>query len=90
MYDLIGKSVRVHLYTREGAILGSLTGRVADVARAVEVAPDMKKDLVYVVGIETGAPDIPYRNSAGGENEGWFALQDIEVVSEGGQRLFTN
>jgi len=54
------------------------------------VAPGMKKDLVYVVDIETGDPEVPYRNSAGGENESWFAIQDIEVIDEGSPRLFTN
>ena len=90
MYDFIGKRVRVHLYNRDGITLGSLMGRVADVAEAVEVAPGMKKDLVYVVEIETGDPDVPYRNSAGGENESWFAIQDIEVIDEESPRLFTN
>lgn len=90
MYDFIGKRVRVHLYTRDGITLGSLTGRVADVADAVEVAPGMKKDLVYVVDIETGDPEMPYRNSSGMENEGWFAIQDIEVIDDEKPRLFTN
>ncbi len=90
MYDLIGKRVLVHLYTRAGITLGTVRGRVADVSAAVEVAPGMKKDLVYVVDIETGDPEVPYRNSAGGENESWFAIQDIEVIDEERPRLFTN
>ena len=90
MYNLIGKRVRVHLYTKQGLTLGTVAGRVADVATAVEVAPGMKKDLVYVVDIETGDPDVPYQNSAGGENESWFAIQDVEVIDEEGPRLFTN
>ncbi len=90
MYDLIGKRVMVHLYNRDGITLGSLKGRVADVAEAVEVAPGMKKDLAYVIDIETGDPDVPYRNSSGMENEGWFAVQDIEVVDDDSPRLFTN
>lgn len=90
MYNLIGKRVLVHLYDRNGITVGSLTGRVADVAAAVEVAPGMKKDLVYVVDIETGDPEVPYRNSAGGENESWFAIQDIEVLDDESPRLFSN
>ena len=90
MYDLIGKRVMVHLYNHAGVTLGSLKGRVADVAEAVEVAPGMKKDLAYVIDIETGDPDVPYRNSSGMENEGWFALQDIEVMDDESPRLFTN
>ena len=90
MYDFIGKRVLVHLYNRDGITLGSLKGRVADVAEAVEVAPGMKKDLAYVIDIETGDPEVPYRNSSGMENEGWFALQDIEVMDDESPRLFTN
>ena len=90
MYDLIGKRVMVHLYNRDGISLGSLKGRVADVAEAVEVAPGMKKDLAYVIDIETGDPEVPYCNSSGMENEGWFAIQDIEVVDDESPRLFTN
>lgn len=90
MYDLIGKRVMVHLYNRDGITLGSLKGRVADVAEAVEVAPGMKKDLAYVIDIETGDPEVPYRNSSGMENEGWFAIQDIEVMDDQSPRLFTN
>ena len=90
MYDLIGKRVLVHLYNRDGITLGSLKGRVADVAEAVQVAPGMKKDLAYVIDIETGDPEVPYRNSSGMENEGWFAIQDIEVIDEEKPRFFTN
>ena len=90
MYDLIGKRVMVHLYTREGITLGTLKGRVADVAEAVEVAPGMKKDLAYVIDIETGDPEVPYLNSSGMENEGWLAVQDIEVMDEEKPRFFSN
>ena len=90
MYDLIGKNVRIHLYNRAGVALGTLAGRVADVAEAVEIAPGMKKDLVYVVDIETGDPETPYRNSSGMEGEGWFAIQDIEVIDDESPRFFTN
>ncbi len=94
-YDLIGKRVRVHLYTREGWLLGSIEGRVADVAADVPVGKDangneIKKDLAYVVDITTGNPNVPYRNSAGEENEGWFAIQDLEVIEEEQPRLFVN
>ncbi|RMF57505.1 MAG: hypothetical protein D6746_10965, partial [Bacteroidetes bacterium] len=69
---------------------GTVTGRVADVAPDVEVAPGMKKDLAYVVDIETGDPEVPYQNSAGEENESWFAVQDMEVIEEDRPRLFVN
>lgn len=90
-YDLVGKRVRVHLYTHEGIVLGSIEGRVADVAAGVVVGVDktgseLKKDLAYLVGIEPGknaeGEAVPYKNSAGTENEGWFAVQDMEVIDE--------
>lgn len=90
MYHLIGKQVRVHLYSREGITVGSIMGRVADVAEGVEVAEGMKKDLVFVVDIDSGDPETPYKNSAGMEGESWFAIQDIEVIEDDGPRLFAN
>lgn len=90
MYQLIGKHAIVHLYTREGVLIGTLVGRIADVSHAVEVAPGMRKDLAYLVDIETGDPEMPYRNSAGGENEGWFAIQDLEVLHDERPRIFMN
>ncbi|MDA1028687.1 MAG: hypothetical protein O3B41_06505 [Bacteroidetes bacterium] len=90
MYHFIGKQVRVHLYSREGIAVGSITGRVADVAKAVEVADGMKKDLVFVVDIQTGDPEQPYKNSAGMEGESWFAIQDIEIMQEDGPKIFSN
>jgi hypothetical protein len=88
-YHLIGKRVQVHLYDRAGRMVGTVRGRVADVSFGVEVAPGMKKDLAYIVDIETGGEE-PYTNSAGGENESWFALQDLEVIDDEQPRLFMN
>lgn len=90
MYHLIGKQVRVHLYNREGIVVGSISGRVADVAQAVEVAEGMKKDLAFVVDIDSGDPEKPYRNSAGLEGESWFAIQDIEIIDDDAPRIFSN
>ena len=56
----------------------------------VEVADGMKKDLVYVVDIDTGDADTPYTNSAGAEGESWFAVQDVEIIEDDAPRLFTN
>lgn len=86
-YSLVGKRVRVHLYDRNGISLGTVVGRVADVAQNVPVGrhPDgseIRKDLAYVIGIESPDPETPFRNSAGDENEGWFALQDLQVVED--------
>lgn len=83
MYHFIGKQVRVHLYTHEGITIGTITGRVADVASKVEVAPGMKKDLALVVDIKVfGEESITYTNSGGHEGEGWFAIQDLEVIED--------
>ena len=89
MYYLIGKRVIVYLYTHEGLLLGELQGRVADVAKQVEVSPGMTKDLALVVDIETDG-EAPYRNSSGEENEGWFAIQDMRVINDEGPDWFTN
>ena len=98
-YSLVGQRVRVHLYTREGVLLGAIEGRAADVSPGVAVGTDasgqtIKKDLVYVVDIEPGrdaqGEPVPYANSAGGEGEGWFAVQDVTVVTGDGPPTFAN
>lgn len=86
-YSIVGKRVRVHLYDRMGQVLGVIIGRVADVASDVPVGKDaagkeIRKDLAYVIDIESGNPEVPYRNSAGDQNEGWFAVQDIQVIED--------
>lgn len=91
-YGLVGQRVRVHLYTYEGRLLGAIEGRVADVAAGVTVGTDaagteLKKDLALVVDIAPlPGPDgepVPYENSAGTEGEGWFAVQDLTVLTDG-------
>ena len=98
-YSLVGQRVRVHLYTREGRLLGAIEGRAADVSPGVVVGNDasgteIRKDLVYVVDIEPGrdadGDPVPYENSAGGEGEGWFAVQDVTVVTGDGPPTFAN
>lgn len=90
-YQFVGKRGRVHLYTREGILLGVIEGRIADVAPSVPVGKDdqgreIKKDLAYLVDIEPGKDKdgeaVAYKNTAGTENEGWFALQDIQVIDD--------
>lgn len=86
-YSLIRKRVRVHLYDRNGFSLGTIEGRVADVARNVPVGrspegDEIRKDLAYVIDIESPDGETPFKNSAGEENEGWFALQDIQVLED--------
>ena len=98
-YHLVGKRVRVHLYTRAGQLLGAIEGRAADASEGVLVGTDeagreIRKDLVYVVDIEPlrgpEGEDVPYTNSAGGEGEGWFAVQDVTVVEDGGPPIMAN
>ena len=98
-YRLVGKRVRVHLYTREGLLLGAIEGRVADVSPDVTVGQDadgrdIKKDLVYVVDIAPGRDEegneVPYTNSAGAEGEGWFAVQDVTVLDDDRPTFFAN
>ncbi len=88
LFGLLGKRVTVHLYSRDGQAIGTIDGRVADVAEAVEVAPGMRKDLAFVIDIETGGE--PYKSSSGTENEGWFAVQDLETRDSEAPRWFVN
>ena len=98
-YSLVGQRVRVHLYTREGHLIGAIEGRVADVSPDVLVGRDaagneLRKDLAYVVDISPGTDAdgeaVPYTNSAGGEGEGWFAVQDVTVIDDDRPTLFAN
>ena len=91
-YGLVGKRVRVHLYDHGGRMLGALEGRVADVAAKVPVGKDaagteILKDLAYVVDIAPlkgpDGEDVPFKNSAGSEGEGWFAVQDLVALDDG-------
>lgn len=91
-YDLVGRRVRVHLYDRSGRLLGTVEGRVADVATAVPVGHDaagreIRKDLAYVVDIEpltrADGEAEPFTNSAGTEGEGWFAIHDLTAIRDG-------
>lgn len=96
-YSLVGKRVRVHLYDHSGRMLGSIEGRVADVAERVNVAKrddeEILKDLAYVVDIEplknAEGEDVDYEGPAGNEGEGWFAIQDLQVIPDAGEGLLT-
>ena len=80
-YALLGKRARVHLYNKDGTMLASIEGRIADFAGDVPLSGGTVKDLILLADIET--PDgEPYTNSAGGENEGWFALSDATIIDE--------
>lgn len=88
----IGDRVRIHLYDRAGRVLGTIEGRVADFAPETEVAPGMRKNLVYVTHIQGYQ-----RPDATGElqdtDEGWFADTDLEKVEDEeapGPRFFAN
>lgn len=80
-YSVIGKHVRVQLYTRNGEIVKAISGRVADFSPQYPLSETIRKDLILVVDIKT--PDgTSYVNSAGGEEEGWFALADCQIIEE--------
>jgi len=85
MYDLIGKRVRVHLWDARGILIGSVEGTVSDVSKGVDVGGGQKRDLVLVTGIE--GYESPHLKEAG---EGWFAIQDIEVLDEDRGKAFWN
>ena len=78
-YSLIGKRVRVHLYDRQGIMLGVLEGTVSDFSAKVDVGGGIKKDLVYVTNIEGYQSPHLQEDAAG---EGWFAVQDVVVVDQ--------
>ena len=85
----LGDRVRVHLYTREGVLLGAIEGTVSDFAPNTEVAPGVRKNLVYVTRIEgyERPNDVGELQPA---DEGWFADTDIEKIEEDRPRLFSN
>lgn len=73
-YHLIGKRVRVHLYDSSGKMVGTAEGTVSDFSAGVEVAKGMRKDLVFITGMEYKSPHLEE------EGEGWFAVQDVVVL----------
>ncbi|HEX7069706.1 MAG TPA: hypothetical protein VF190_02825 [Rhodothermales bacterium] len=77
MYHLIGKRVRVHLWDARGTIIGSVEGTVSDVSKGVDIGGGQKRDLVLVTGIE--GYTSPHLKE---EGEGWFAVQDVEVIGD--------
>ena len=88
----LGDRVRVHLYTHQGIVIKTIEGTISDFAPDTEVAPGVRKNLVYVTNIQDYA-----RPNREGElepaDEGWFADTDIEKVEdeeEGGPRFFAN
>ena len=89
-----GDRVRVHLYTRGGTLIRTIEGTVSDFAPNTEVAPGLRKNLVWVTGIEgyERPSDLGEPEPA---EEGWFADTDIEKVEAedaetSGYRLFSN
>ncbi len=77
----LGDRVRVHLYNKHGQLLGAIEGTVSDFAPETEVAPGIRKNLVWVTGIQGYN-----RPSESGEfqeaDEGWFADTDIERIED--------
>lgn len=85
MYHLIGKRARVHLWNHSGVLIGTLEGTISDVSRGVDVGEGQKRDLVLLTGIE--GFQSPHLKEAG---EGWFAVQDVEVLEDGPLDLSRN
>ncbi len=84
-----GDRVRVHLYTREGLLLGSIEGTVSDFSPNTEVAPGVRKNLVWVTNIE-GYERPNELGELESADEGWFADTDIEKIEEDRPRFFAN
>ena len=80
--------VRVHLYDRQGRMVGTITGRVhareqdVDVGRTPDGQP-MYKTLYWVreiEGYQRPHPELPGHTEA--IEEGWFAEQDLQKIGE--------
>ena len=90
----LGDRVRVHLYNRQGILFKTVEGVVSDFAPNTEVAPGMKKNLVWVTQIQ----DYERPNDLGEmqqADEGWFADTDVEKIDEEAEsgfpyRVFSN
>lgn len=87
-----GQRVRIHLYTHQGVLLGTITGELAgrepkvNVARDPE-APPQYKTLYWVKNIEGyQRPHEDTAMAAAGQaediTEGWFAEQDLQPLPE--------
>jgi hypothetical protein len=84
-----GDRVRVHLYTREGLLIGSIEGTASDFSPNTEVAPGVRKNLIWVTGIE-GYERPNELGQSEPADEGWFADTDVEKIDEGQPRFFSN
>ena len=90
----LGDRVRVHLYNKNGQLLGAIEGTVSDFAPETEVAPGIRKNLVWVTGIK-GYKRPDEQGVFQEADEGWFADTDIELIedTESGdlpRRIFMN
>lgn len=86
----LGDRVRVYLYDRRGILIGTVAGKVSDFAPDTEVAPGMRKNLVWVTSLEgyERPNDLGQMEAA---DEGWFADTDLEKIDEEHPyRLFSN
>ncbi|MEO1076240.1 MAG: hypothetical protein AAFX41_09790 [Bacteroidota bacterium] len=83
-----GQRVRIHLYSREGFLLGTILGTLAAREPKVNVARDPEgppqfKTLYWVKDIEGyDRPHEDLPDTTEPVEEGWFAEQDIEPVDE--------
>ncbi len=89
----LGDRVRVHLYNQHGQLLGAIEGKVSDFSPDTEVAPGVRKNLVWVTEIK----DYKRQDESGElqeTDEGWIADTDIEKIEDASgdpvPRLFMN
>ena len=88
-----GDRVRVHIYNHHGQLLNAIEGMVSDVTPDEEVAPGVRRNMIWVTGLE----DYKRQDASGRlvqVGEDWFAdtvVEKIEDVSgQPVQRLFLN
>lgn len=78
-----GERVRLHLYTPDGTLMQTVTGRLEGREEDVDVGEGRNKTLVWVKGIEgyEVPGDLPDQTVE--KTEGWFPEHDVEKVREG-------
>ena len=85
--------MRVHLYNRNGHLLGAVEGVASDFAPQTEVAPGIQKNLIWVTRLE-GYQRPDDMGELQPADEGWFADTDVEKIEDASgesvPRIFTN
>jgi hypothetical protein len=76
-------ALALHLYTPDGTLMQTVTGRLEGREEDVDVGEGRNKTLVWVKGIEgyEVPGDLPDQTVE--KTEGWFPEHDVEKVREG-------